>query len=209
MRHCPYCYWGPPTWCAEWHEKNHPGRTYNEHLAAGKNTTNTMDLPSMTIVTEEHMNRLQHRERYAEELELEDVTTALSDFEPTLTIQDAPDADINELMVRFGVTDGSLLPGHILGVADPKYYGDFTDVPDLRETLERMKDAEVKFGNLPAAIRRKFGNDPLEFLDWTHNPANAEEAVTLGILHKTPPKAKVPPIEVIVTNPPDPEEVNT
>lgn len=112
--------------------------------------------------------------------------------EPTLTIQDAPDTDINDLMRRFGVTDGSALPAN-LGVADPRYYGDFSDITDFRDSLDRTRDAEWKFMQLPAQLRDRFQNDPYRLHTFVHDPRNIEEAVALGLLHKRVTDSK--PIE--------------
>ena len=54
--------------------------------------------------------------------------TVIWEFEPTLTVQDSPDADLNVLMARMGVNDHSVLPA-TLGITDPRYYGDFTEQP--------------------------------------------------------------------------------
>lgn len=108
----------------------------------------------------------------------------------SLTMQDAPDADLNALVARMGINDGSLLPGMQLGVADPRFYGDFTDMPDLRSALDRLHDAEYKFADLPATIRNRFRNDPYELHAWVSDPQNLEEAVKLGLLHRTAAKSE-------------------
>lgn len=129
--------------------------------------------------------RMQFRKQYdIDEDRTERNATNLADFEDTLTIQDAPDTDINDLMRRFGIKDGSELPAN-LGVADPRYYGDFTDITDFRDSLDRTRDAEWKFMQLPAQLRDRFANDPYKLHTFIHDPRNIEEAVRLGLLHKT------------------------
>ena len=104
--------------------------------------------------------------------------------EPSLTEQHhAKDADINEIMRRFGVTDGAIPPA----APDPRYYGDFSDVPDFRQALDNTREALARFEALPAAIRNRFSNDPVELYRFVMNPANADEAVTLGLLKKEEP----------------------
>lgn len=104
--------------------------------------------------------------------------------EESLTIQDAPDADINKLLARFGVKDSSVLPGQTLGIVDPAYYGDFSDRQPLRETLDTIRDAENKFMDLPATVRTRFNNDPWSLHEFITDPNNIEEAITLGLLHR-------------------------
>lgn len=92
------------------------------------------------------------------------------------------DADINLIMARFGVTDGAIPPAAI----DPKYFGDFTEAVDFRTALDNTREAAERFNQLPANIRAKFENDPYQLWTWVNDQANAEEAVTLGLLAKTP-----------------------
>lgn len=92
------------------------------------------------------------------------------------------DADINELVRRFGITDGAIPPA----AQDPSHYGDFSDAPTFRQALDQTKDAQDRFNALPANLRNRFGNDPVELWRFVNNPDNAEESVTLGLLKKTP-----------------------
>lgn len=103
----------------------------------------------------------------------------------SLTVQGAPDADINELMRRMGVDDGSVLPAS-LGVVDPQYYGDFTAQPeDLREALDSVRRVDEVFATLPANIRARFDNDPWKLHRFINDETNTDEAIRLGLLHKT------------------------
>lgn len=109
--------------------------------------------------------------------------TVIQHMDESLTIQDAPDSDINVLMERFGIKDGSQIPAN-MGVIDPRFYGDFSDIPDLREALDRTAEAKFQFMRLPAKLRSKFNNDPLELYDWVNKPENIDEAVEIGLLHR-------------------------
>lgn len=46
-------------------------------------------------------------------------------------------------------------------------YGDFSEVPDLREAYEVIEKAEEAFFALPAELRRELGNDPREIQNLT------------------------------------------
>lgn len=117
--------------------------------------------------------------------------------EESLTIQSASrDADINELVKRMGIVDGSILPGTAGLAYDPRYYGDFSEAPtSLREAFDRTREAEERFNDLPAAVRARFVNDPYELVDWIGDPANLEEAVSLGLLVKPPLAEVVTPVK--------------
>ena len=106
----------------------------------------------------------------------------------SLTVQDAPDADINVLMARMGIKDGSILPAD-LNITAPGYYGDLTDIPDMQEALARVHEAEDRFMELPAKIRARFNNRPFELHMFINNPENYDEAVTLGLLQRVAKRA--------------------
>lgn len=138
--------------------------------------------------------RFTYRHQY--DLESEEAAQeagATINEEPSLTIQAYKDeVDINVMMARMGVKDGSIPPGAF----DPKLFGtvqDFTDAPDLQEIFQRTAAAGELFMQLPADLRRRFGNSPAALMDFVQNPKNAEEAVTLGLLKKVEPVAPTAP----------------
>jgi len=102
----------------------------------------------------------------------------------TRTVQDYPDTDINELMRKFGVTDGSTLPTNLGIPIDASYYGDFSEIPDLRQAIENTQIAKDRFMALPASLRAEFDNDPYSLYLWVTDPRNGEEAVKKGLLSK-------------------------
>lgn len=103
----------------------------------------------------------------------------IKDFGESLTQQSfSEDADINVIVRRYGL-DNAKMP---VAPIDPRYYGDFTDVPDLRTALDIVRDAENRFMDLPAALRSRFDNSAAKLWDFVSNPANAEESVRLGLL---------------------------
>lgn len=102
--------------------------------------------------------------------------------EPSMTQQHhATDADINVLVKRFGITDGAVPPAAL----DPHYFADFSDAPDFRTALDRVRLAKERFAELPADLRNRFNNDPTELFAWVTDEKNAERAVELGLLAKS------------------------
>jgi hypothetical protein len=99
------------------------------------------------------------------------------------TTQQAPaeEQDINVIMKRFGVKDGSVIPYW----PDPNaMFGDFSEMPqDAVEAAEYIRRGEVAFMTLPATLRRKFDSGA-QLHNWLHNPENLDEAVTLGLLER-------------------------
>lgn len=101
--------------------------------------------------------------------------------EPTLTQQHfADNADINILVKRLGLEDAPLP----VEAFDPRYYGDFSNVPDLRTALDLVRDAENRFMELPARLRSKFDNSSAKLWSWIQDPDNGPEAVRLGLLQE-------------------------
>lgn len=102
--------------------------------------------------------------------------------DPHLTEQHhAKDLDLNNIIKRYGIKDGSIPPAALLPAG---LFGDFTNSVDLRDALDRSAAAADKFNRLPAELRAQFNNDPVFMFEWVSNPANIDEAVTLGLLNK-------------------------
>jgi len=103
--------------------------------------------------------------------------------EPSLTRQEFKDeCDLGILLQRFCKTpEGRAALQAASGFAEGCRFEDVSMVPDFRAARDLINAASEKFGALPAIVRRRFGNDPAEFLDFMQNPANLDEARTLGL----------------------------
>lgn len=114
--------------------------------------------------------------------------------DPGMTLQaPAEEQDINVIMKRFGVKDGSVLPRW----QDPNaLYGDFSEMPrDPVEATEYLRQGEVAFMTLPADVRTRFGSGA-KLYEWMLDRRNAPEAVKLGLLRevkKEPAPTLTPP----------------
>nr|QJB19150.1 MAG: internal scaffolding protein [Microvirus sp.] len=94
----------------------------------------------------------------------------------------AAECDVNRIMSRYHKT-GVL--GNPLDTRRP-YFGDFSSVPDYQASLEFVRGAERAFLALPTSLRLRFGNDVQNILAFVADPANAKEAIELGLLPKPP-----------------------
>lgn len=106
--------------------------------------------------------------------------------ETSATKQEFKDeCDINSIMRRY-ITQG-VLPSNV----KVGRYGDFTGVGDYQECLATLEDARSQFMALPSATRKRFGNDPAQFLAFVSDKNNLEEARKLGLLREeaVPPPA--------------------
>lgn len=96
------------------------------------------------------------------------------------------EADINTIVRRFGLT------GELPSAKAMPQYGDFTHVTDYQSALNAVKEAEDAFAALGSKVRKRFHNSPAEFMDFMADPANLEEAITLGLaVKKVAPAAAV------------------
>lgn len=117
--------------------------------------------------------------------ELEGQLAATVNNEESLTQQHyAESADINVLAHRFGLDKGPIPQVPI----DPRYYGDFTNVPDLRTALDLVNDARDRFMELPPDLRARFQNSPAQMWAFVNDPINAEACVKLGLLRAPDPE---------------------
>lgn len=104
-------------------------------------------------------------------------------FPPSLTQQHkAGECDVNQIMARYRVTG---LVSHTTGRAP--LYGDYTAIGDFRAVQDQILSANSAFMALSAAVRKRFSNDPAEFVEFCQDPDNHDEAVRLGLISSEEP----------------------
>lgn len=95
---------------------------------------------------------------------------------PSLTQPEfASQCDINEILKRFG-------QGHPMPDVHFPPMTDVSSAPtDFFELQNFILRAREEFMLLPSALRERFGHQPSQLYDFLADPANAEEAVKLGL----------------------------
>lgn len=123
------------------------------------------------------------------------VRTSITFPEKTMAKQSFKDeCNINNIMSKYANTG---LIDHVQKVQGS--YGDFTSVADYQLSLNQVIDAQNAFDELPAALRKRFGNNPSQLMEFLSDASNQDEAVKLGLIEpKSPPpqpekKAAPPP----------------
>lgn len=91
------------------------------------------------------------------------------------------ECDINNIMKKFERT--GQLPDMIK--TNPKY-GDFSEPLSYQEAQNIVIHANEQFAALSAKVRERFSNNPQKFLEFCHDPENAQEMVKLGLAVKRP-----------------------
>lgn len=122
---------------------------------------------------------------------------------PSLTRQSSKrECDVNRIMERFEKTGVLDHHNQFQGA-----YGDFTNTPqDYHETVNQVIEANDMFMSLPSKIRKTFGNDPAQFVEFVADPDNGPQLVKMGLAEtldpiqevidrSTPPKPSTPPKE--------------
>ncbi|AZL82882.1 internal scaffolding protein [Apis mellifera associated microvirus 26] len=113
------------------------------------------------------------------------VRVVTSNTEPSKTDPSwAKDTDVNLIIQKWSKTGTNPHPSRTQGV-----YADISEITDLMGAQEVVQKAADMFGALPALVRDRFRNDPVEMVTFLNDPRNHEEAVKLGILEKKSPPA--------------------
>lgn len=84
-----------------------------------------------------------------------------------------------------------------------KFEYDDVTTNDFQEMMNIMIKARDTFDKVPLDIRKRFGHDPAEFMDFVHNPDNAQALIDMGLAE--PPEPPPAPVQVQVVNP-DPQQ---
>lgn len=93
----------------------------------------------------------------------------------------AQEVDIKTIIKKH---DRTGIISHVArGVAQ---YGDYSEVNEYREALDKVNTANASFGQLPSQIRAIFENDAGVFFEFVTNPENAEKMVELGLAEAPP-----------------------
>ena len=102
--------------------------------------------------------------------------SALVCKDPSLTQQQfAAETDINNIVDVFMKT------GHLPDPVSMPQYVDYEGVFDFQSAMNVVRQADENFMRMDAKVRSRFHNSPQEFLEFFADPANAEEAVRLGL----------------------------
>lgn len=90
----------------------------------------------------------------------------------------AASCNINNMLARHRKT-GLINVSRVAPV-----FGDFSADYDLREAMDTIISAKDQFYNLPSAIRKKFDNDPLEFMEFLQ-VASEDQMREVGIIRNS------------------------
>lgn len=106
------------------------------------------------------------------------------------------EVDINNIVKRAGSAE-------LIAKVNSLVNWTYDDVTgnDFKESMNALIKARDTFDNVPSDIRKQFGNDPAEFMDFVQNPDNSQQLIDWGL--KNPPEPPTAPIEVAVVSSPE------
>lgn len=137
-----------------------------------------------------------HKKVTQDNLYLDPKTGELTEM-PSMTKQSFRDqCDINNILKQYKTTG---MIAHMRQQASQGRYMDLPDPIDFQESMNIVIEAEASFASLPSGIRNRFGNDPMAFLEFIHDPKNSEEVYAMGLAVKPVP---ADPTRVEVVNAP-------
>ncbi|UPW41540.1 internal scaffolding protein [Peromfec virus RodF8_61] len=118
-------------------------------------------------------------------------------FLPSMTQQQfKEESNINNIIDRYKAT------GYLTDPLNPStrkpIYGDFSEIPSYQEVCNVIAAANEAFDALPAALRKRFNNDPQELLDFLNDEANTDEAIALGLVDKDEPVLTTIDVEPVI-----------
>lgn len=87
----------------------------------------------------------------------------------------AKQTNINNIMAKYQKT------GHIPQVTAQPAYGDTAAAGDYLTAMNVVVKAQQQFDSLPAAVRKEFGHDPSQFLDFMSKSENTEKMIEMGL----------------------------
>lgn len=120
---------------------------------------------------------------------------------PSMTEQHFKDeCDINHIVAQYQQT--GVMPS---GNRQP-LFGDFADFPqDLQASQAFFDEAQERFMQLSSDVRKRFGNDPVQLLQFLQSDANRDEAIQLGLIERPPASSVVPSENMNVSSTPSEE----
>lgn len=105
------------------------------------------------------MIAMKVRTQYNYDADADAVATGLECKDPSLAQQHArDDSDINTIVNRY------LKSGVLPVIPMPPGDEEFADIFDFQSAMNVIAAANQAFGRLPAEIRKRFGNDPADFV---------------------------------------------
>lgn len=102
--------------------------------------------------------------------------------QPSMTQQQFKNqCDVNQILKKFEKTG---MISHLNNNAGN--YGDFSTIQNFQSNLNMILNAQSSFDALPSEVRKRFGNNPNNLIEFVQDNSNYEEALKLGLVQQKP-----------------------
>lgn len=116
------------------------------------------------------------RSAYNYDMDYASDATGLECKEPTMAQQQfAEECDINTIVERFGLT-GQLPDNLRMPITN-----EFVETTDYQQSLDKLREADNAFMQMPAKIRAEFENDAGKFVEFVSDPKNVDKCREWGL----------------------------
>lgn len=115
------------------------------------------------------------------------LVSGLTCVKPSLTSQEfKEECNINVLLKKYAVQANLLgMPlSEVIPQPSAENFGDFTNVEEFQQSMNRVAEVKGMFDALPSDIRQRCGNDPANFLRMCQDENNFKEFADRGIFDK-------------------------
>lgn len=115
------------------------------------------------------------------------LVSGLTCVKPSLTSQEfKEECNINVLLKKYAVQAKFLgIPlSEVIPQPTADNFGDFTNVEEFQQSMNRVSEIKGLFDALPSDIRQQCGNDPANFLRMCQDDKNFKDFAARGIFNK-------------------------
>lgn len=91
------------------------------------------------------------------------------------------ECDINRIMRKY------IKSGTVSHVAKHGGRYEYCTASDFMESLSIVQEGQRMFDELPAVVRKEFGNSPASFLSFVQDPKNLDKMREMGLARAAPP----------------------
>ena len=138
---------------------------------------------------------LENRKRVSTTFKCDDITNPMYIDKTKQSF--AANLDVNNIVKLHPNLDPSEVTDNQIKtiLANPDLYGEYDSEHDFATALNIVNRAKEQFDTLPSALRRRFKEDPYEFLSYVNDKNNLEEMKSFGLLKEEIPSTNIPVVE--------------
>lgn len=105
----------------------------------------------------------------------------------------APQCDVNSIVRQHPNLDPENISNSEIAsiLSNPELYSEYDSSQSFVDAMEIVTRAKEQFDTLPAPLRRRFNENPYEFLEYVNNKENYNEMKKFGLLIEKVPDTNI------------------